>query len=173
MEKLIIIRGPSGAGKSSIARVLTERSDRPTLLIEQDQIRQKFNDQGPKANVPVWEMVEADTTIGLNNGFDVILEGILNIQKDGQRKTLERILKAHPDENYIFYMDVQFDETLRRHATRNKNVEFGENEMKEWWDLSTPMDHLREVVISQPSSLEETVRTIGKIAGLNLKTGVK
>jgi hypothetical protein len=29
------------------------------------------------------------------------------------------------------------------------------------------------VVISQPSSLEETVRTIGKIAGLNLKTGVK
>jgi predicted kinase len=169
MEKLIIIRGPSGAGKSSIAKVLASRSDRPTLLVEQDQIRQKFNDQGPKANIPVWEMVETNTMIGLKNGFDVVLEGILNIQKDRQRETLERILQSHPQENYLFYMDVQFDETIRRHSIRSKQVDFGEEAMKEWWDLATPMGHAYEITIPESSSLEETVRTIGRVAGLTLE----
>lgn len=166
MEKLIIIRGPSGAGKSTVAKTLKERSDRPTLLIEQDQFRHGFNEQGPMANVPVWEMIEANTMIGLKNGFDVVLEGILNIKKPSHQETFRRIFETHPKENYIFYMDVQFDETLRRHSSRPQIAEFGEQEMKEWWDLASPMGHPYEAVIPESSTLEEAVKTIGRIADL-------
>ncbi len=132
MEKLIIIRGPSGAGKTSVAKAIKDRSDRPTLLIEQDQFRRNFNDQGPKANVPVWEMIEGNTIIGLEHGFDVVLESILNIQKPGRREVFERIFQAHPEQNYIFYFNTTFEETLRRHNSRPQKNEFGEKEMREW-----------------------------------------
>lgn len=168
MEKLIIIRGPSGAGKSSVARAIKERTSRPTLLIEQDQFRRGFNEQGPMANVPVWEMIEANALIGLNNGFDVVLEGILNVKKPPHQEVFKRIFEAHPTENYIFYIDVQFEETLRRHSSRPQKSDFGEKEMREWWELASRMGHTDELVIPEPSTLEETVRTIGKVAGLNL-----
>lgn len=169
MEKLIIIRGPAGAGKSSVAKAIKDRSDRPTLLIEQDQFRRGFNDQGAKANVPVWQMVKANTMIGLENGFDVILEGILNIQKPHQRETFERIFAAHPNENYIFYIDISFEETIKRHDTRPAKTQFGEEEMKEWWSLASPMGHTHETTIPESSTLEETIRTIAKVAALTLK----
>src|SRR6266404_2310233 len=167
MEKLIIIRGPSGVGKSSVARAIKSRSDRPTMWIEQDLFRTLSNEKVPN-NLPVVEMVEANTMIALKHGFDVILEGILNVQKPGRRNMYNRIFQAHPDENYIFYMEASFDETVRRHDTRpDKREQFGAKDMREWYDLASPTGHEREIVIPEPSSLEETVRTIGKVAGLN------
>lgn len=169
MEKLIIIRGPSGAGKSAVAKELKNRSTRPTMWIEQDLFRTLSNEKVPK-NLPVFEMVEANTLIALKHGFDVILEGILNVKKPGRREMYERIFRAHPEENYIFYMEASFDETIKRHATRpEKRDKFGEKAMREWYDLASPMDHANETIIPESSTFEETVALIGKITGLTLK----
>jgi len=168
MEKLIIIRGPSGVGKSSVAKALKEKTDRPTMLIEQDIFRTFSNEETPN-NLPVHEMVEVTTLIALKHGFDVILEGILNVQKPGRREMYERIFKAHPAENYIFYMEASFDETVRRHGARlDKKDKFGADDMREWYGLASPMQHPEEVIIQEGSSLEETVAIISRVAGLNL-----
>lgn len=169
MGKLIIIRGPSGVGKSSVAKALKEQSDRPTLLIEQDLFRPLFNRRGTDSDVPIWQLLEANVSVGLEHHYDVILEGILNVQKPGRLEFFERLFQKHPDENYLFYLDASFDETLWRHDSRpDKKAEFGEKEMREWWELASKMGHADEVVIPESSSFEETVRKIGQVAGLNL-----
>jgi predicted kinase len=170
MSKLIIIRGPSAAGKSAIAKAIMERSDRPTLLVEQDQFRPNFNRASPKDSLPIWQLVEANIMIGLEQGYDVIVEGILNIQKPGRMEMVNRIIESHPNENYIFYMDVSFEETLIRHSTRaSKKDMFGAEAMRGWYDLASPMNHASETVIPENSTLEETVALISEAAGLNLK----
>lgn len=168
--KLIIIRGPSASGKSAIAKAIKKRSDRPTVWIEQDLFRTLSNEKVP-TKLPVFEMIEANTLLTLKHGFDVILEGILNVKKPGRLEMYDRIFQAHPDENYIYYLNTSFEETVVRHKTRaDKREQFGAEAMKEWYDLASPTGHEKEVVIPESSTQEETIQTIAKISGLSLKT---
>lgn len=34
---------------------------------------------------------------------------------------------------HSYYFDIPFEETVRRHQTRSKCQEFGEEHMREWW----------------------------------------
>ncbi|MFQ9873424.1 hypothetical protein [Waltera sp.] len=34
---------------------------------------------------------------------------------------------------YAYYFDIPFEETVRRHNTRDKKQEFGEEDMRRWW----------------------------------------
>lgn len=34
---------------------------------------------------------------------------------------------------YSYYFDITFEETIRRHQTRSKSQEFGEEHMRGWW----------------------------------------
>lgn len=164
MEKLIIIRGPSGAGKSSVARALLEESKRPTLLVSVDQIRKSFSDQSKPDHRTTKDLTTNNVLFGLSNGYNVVLEGILNIKTD--TPYLDKILKAHPKENYFFYLDVSYEETLRRHKGRPEKKLFGEAEMREWRGWATPTGHPSETIIPEDSSLEETVSLVQKTAGI-------
>lgn len=164
MEKLIIIRGPSGAGKSSVAKSLKKKSKRKILLISADQLRNMYNDQGRASSQPAKEMIVANVLIGLRGGFDVILEGILNVNTD--QPVFDKILKEHPEENYFFYLDVSYEETLRRHQTRPEKSEFGETEMKEWWSYASTTGKSSEIIIPEGYSMEETIAKIQKTAGI-------
>lgn len=48
---------------------------------------------------------------------------------------------------YSYYFDIPFEETIRRHQTRSKSQEFGEEHMRGWWrkkDFSAVLkDHIR------------------------------
>jgi hypothetical protein len=113
--------------------------------------------------------MEANVLIGLEHGFDVILEGILNVQKPGRREFFERIFAKHPEENYIFYMNTSFNETVKRHGTRpDKKDMFEAEAMRGWYDLATPMNHKKEVVIPESSTLEQTIHLITQTSSLNL-----
>jgi hypothetical protein len=35
---------------------------------------------------------------------------------------------------FAYYYDIPFEETLRRHETKDKRFEFGEAEMRRWWN---------------------------------------
>jgi guanylate kinase len=167
MTKLIIIRGPSAAGKSTIAKELMSRSDRPTMLVEQDQFRPNFNTASPADQLPIWELIEANIMAGLEQGYDVIAEGILNIQKPGRMEMMERIIKAHPKESYIFYMDISFEETLRRHDTRKDKVDKRtEEDMHGWFKLASPMNNFDEIIIPENYSQDETIEKIKEITKL-------
>src|SRR3989344_5524593 len=123
--KLIILRGPSGSGKSTIAKIIFDSAKRKTVYIDQDYYRFIFKPSGggSKSNgATIHKMILHNVVQALQDGYDVILEGILSVKSYGE--VLEGIFKKHPKENYIFYFDVSFEETVRRHAMRPAKSNF-------------------------------------------------
>lgn len=166
--KLIILRGPSGAGKSTVARKLHSESKRKVVLIEQDYYREQLinNSLGTKDTSKAMrlEMFETDIRIALKHNFDVIVEGILNPQT--YVPVFERIREVSHVEAFMFYFDVSFEETARRHATRGKAGRFSADEMKEWYEFAQKSSLDWEVIVPEQSSLEETIANIRSITGI-------
>ena len=162
-SKLIILRGNSGSGKSTVAKKLREASGRKVALVEQDNIRrvilkEKETDDG--ANIAlIAQIVE----FALGRGYDVILEGILKFQRYGDM--LKKLITSCP-ESYVYFFDVSFEETLRRHATKPNAHEFGEKEMREWYKHRDLTGFKEEKIIPEKHSLERTVRMIMEGTGL-------
>lgn len=168
MTKLIVLRGPSGAGKSTVAQQLHQESKRHVVLIEQDYYREQLinNSLGlHEASKPMrLEMFEADINIALTHGFDVIVEGILN--PTTYVPVLERIRDKNDVDAYMFYFDVSFDETARRHSTRHKASLFSADDMREWYHYAQKSGLDWEVIISEESTREETIANIRATTGI-------
>ena len=128
MAKLIIIRGPSGAGKSTVAKALMMRTTRSTVLVDLDHYRFSFVNPPNRDHNLEYEMSGSDVLIGLELGFDVIFDG--NFTATAHDPFLEKLLSAHPEESYIFYLDATLSETLRRHGTKS-NPRISADKMKE------------------------------------------
>ena len=77
------------------------------------------------------QLVRDSVLAALSNGFDVILEGILSVR--GYREVFTTLFREHPHNNHLFYFQVSFEETLRRHAGRAKAPLFGEDDMRRWY----------------------------------------
>lgn len=160
MPKLIIIRGPSGSGKSTVSKALLKTCDNPTLLIHEDEIRLMFNNWKQPNHTASKELAVASILSGLKSGYDVIYEGISNIKT--YDKYFRQILKEHPDDNYFFYLNVSFEESMKRHESRPEKYEFGENEMREWQAYTSPTGYDNEIIIPEHSSLDDTITAIRK-----------
>lgn len=162
--KLIILRGPSGSGKSTVAKEVRARAQTKTALIEQDYLRRivlKEKEVADGANI---ELIFTVAKLALEHGYNVILEGILS--KKRYATMIEQLLKIHPKNNHIYYFDISFEETLKRHITKPNSHEFGEKEMRDWY---TPKDLLgvrSEQIIPETFGLEQTIEKILKDSGL-------
>lgn len=152
---LIVIRGPSGSGKSTVAERVFKCASSRTVLIQQDYYRFIFNPSGggSKPNSPViHRMIQENCISCLEAGYDVILEGILS--SESYKHVLKRIISAHEGPCCLFYLDVSFKETARRHRTRESSADFTVEDMRQWYDSSSRLNHPLEHVIDQ--SLSET-----------------
>lgn len=134
------------------------------MILHEDIFDKMFSDDREPTPPSTIEFYAEAVKYGLKNGYDVICEGLLSTNLYMQR--FKSIFQTHPAEDYLFYLDVSFDETVRRHKIRPKSGEFGEESMKRWWGLSMPMRLPNEVIIPEASSLEETVKLIQKTAGV-------
>lgn len=156
--RLVVLRDPSGSGKSSTARRLRERLGRSVALVEQDYLRRivlKELDVSGGANV---DLIETTARFALDRGWHVIVEGILAAGRYADM--LDRLRRDHRGSTAFYYFDVALAETLRRHRTRSQAAEFGDDEMRDWYQ---PADHLgftEERVVPETSTLDETVRRI-------------
>ena len=160
MTQLIIIRGNSGSGKSTIAKKLRETLPGKVALIEQDYFRRIVLKEKDRAeNTTIIDLLDQTTRFSISRGYIVILEGILGSEKYGPMlRGLANDFRA-----LAFYIDVSFEETLRRHETKPNRHEFGADKMKSWY---LEKDYLKldgETIISETSSLEESVSTIVRI----------
>jgi thymidylate kinase len=160
--KLIVLRGPSGSGKSTVANILFRDAKRRTALIDQDHYRFIFKPPGggTKPNVDtIHKMIKTNTLIALADGYDVILEGILNVRSYSQ--VLDDIFAEHPEENYMYYFDISLEETIRRHnLSKDKKNLFGEEDMRKWYTVAHRSNHALEQIIPESFSVEETVEFI-------------
>jgi predicted kinase len=164
--KLIVLRGPSGAGKSTVAARLHQEVAAKTALIEQDYYRYTmFNNLHSDLEAPRYVMF-AGVLAALGHGYDVILEGFMGMGK--YKPYFDDVLERHPEENYFFYFDVPFQETLRRHTSRQKDQSLDEAKMHELYLKSGPTSYPKETVIHQDTSVETAVSRIAGIANLQL-----
>ena len=162
-NRFIIIRGPSGAGKSTVAQRLFDGTTYQTALIQQDHYRFIFRPSGggSKTNAAViHKMIEHNCISALEAGYDVILEGILSVR--AYEAVLDRVIMAHSGPSYMFYFNVSFEETARRHKAREHLSDFSVGDMRDWYDASHRSDHQLEQIIDESFSEEEAVLFIQK-----------
>ncbi|MCA1060500.1 kinase [Rossellomorea aquimaris] len=157
---LIIIRGNSGSGKTTTAKRLQHHFGRGTLLVSQDVVRRdmlKVQDRDGNLSI---DLIRQITEYGKGKSEVVILEGIFSEQRYGDM--IRELIRFYNGKAHTYYYDLSFQETVRRHDSRSKRSEFGEDSLRDWW---TPGDHLcvdGEVFLTDEMTQDEIVELITK-----------
>ncbi|MFJ9520638.1 kinase [Kitasatospora sp. NPDC101801] len=155
---LVVVRGPSGAGKSSAAARIRSVYGRGLAIVGQDQLRREVlreRDVAGGANIGLIGLVARHAR---DSGFHTVVEGILDAGRYGAM--LSDLVARHRGRSFLYYLDVDFAETVRRHATRPLSAEVSAEQMAGWY---RPLDLLpdgHEVVVGEDSSLDDTVARI-------------
>ncbi|WP_327008303.1 kinase [Dactylosporangium sp. NBC_01737] len=162
--KLIVVRGNSGSGKSSVARELRRRHGRGCALVEQDHLRRivLLERDLPGGLAP--DLIAQVVRFALDNHYHVILEGIL--VTDRYAPMLAGLWRAHRGGSWCFYLDVSFEETARRHASRPQAGQFTVEDMRGWYRTRDLLGFAGERVVGQDSALEQTVALMADVTGL-------
>lgn len=156
--RLIVLRGNSGAGKSTVAAELRAACGHGLAWVSQDLIRRvilKEKDRPGAVNIGLIDQV---VRYCLDEGYHAVLDGIL--RADAYEQMLSGLERDHLGISRFYYLDVEFDETLRRHATRPQASEFGPDDMRAWYRPHDLLRTIDERVIPQTSLLRQTVELI-------------
>ncbi|MDE7294564.1 MAG: uridine kinase [Oscillospiraceae bacterium] len=161
MSKLIIIRGNSGSGKTSAAKKLQEKFGRNTMRISHDMIRMEMLWAKDEEALP---LMTALLKYGRENSEVTVLEGILDSKVF--RPLFETALSLYGENIFAYYYDLPFEETLVRHGTKPNKSDFGEEDMRRWWNEKDFMGIIPEKIFTKEISLSEAVETIfGDVLG--------
>lgn len=158
MGKLIILRGNSGSGKTTTAKELQNRFGRNTMLISQDAVRREMLKVRDGENTLALPLMKELLRYGSEHSDVVILEGIM--YSDWYKPLFELAVQLYGTEIYAYYFNLPFEETLKRHQTRAKCNEFGEEAMRRWWREKDFSDVLKEVRITSEKDMESVVEDI-------------
>ena len=156
MGKLIILRGNSGSGKTTVAKELQKKFGYNTMLISQDEIRRNIlwvKDGIDTKALPL--MIEL-LKYGYEHSDIVILEGIM--YEEWYNPLFKVANELYGSNVYAYYFDLSFEETVRRHNTRNR--EFGEKDMRRWWREKDFSSVLREQAITCEMDTDSIVEKI-------------
>ena len=158
--RLIIIRGNSASGKTTIAKRLQYELGRPTMLVSQDVIRREVLRVKDFPGNPSIQLIHDMVLFGRNVGYDVILEGILATKNYGDM--LKKLVQTYGDNVYAYYFDLSFEETQRRHDTKPNKADYGEAEMREWWNDKDYLKLAGEKSINETLSEEQILALLLK-----------
>jgi predicted kinase len=163
---LIVLRGNSASGKSSLARTIRQRVGRGIAIVSQDMIRRDilWEHESPTGASP--GLIDVATRYALDHGYHVIVEGILGARRHGEM--LGNLVADHAGQSHCFYLDIPWEETLRRHATKPQAAEYGAELMREWFK---PLDLLPQVTehrFDETLSLDAMTEQVLTRAGLTV-----
>ncbi|MFF3330518.1 AAA family ATPase [Streptomyces sp. NPDC002888] len=162
--RLVVLRGNSASGKSSVAAGLRERYGRGIALVSQDVLRREvLRERDMPGGVNIG-LIDLTVRHALDHGFHTVLEGILYVAHYGDMLT--RLVADYSGRSHCFYLDVPFEETLARHATKPIADEVGAAELRSWY---RPLDLLPggvETVVPADSSLAATIDQVMRVSGL-------
>ena len=112
-------------------------------------------------------LIDQTARFALSRGYHTIVEGIFTASHYGAMLTV--LIGDHGDRSFAYFLDVPFDETLRRHATKAGTLNYGEAEMRQWYRGHDLLPAGIEQVIPAASALEITVTRLMTDAGLNCR----
>lgn len=162
--RLVVLRGNSASGKSSVAAGLREKFGRGLALVGQDNLRRvvlRERDRPGAANIG---LIDLTARYALDAGYHVVVEGLLYADRYGDM--LARLRADHRGPTHGYYLDVPFDETLARHATKPIADEVTEAQLRDWYRPRDLLPDGHETVIGADSALHETVARIMSDTGL-------
>jgi predicted kinase len=156
--KLIILRGNSGSGKTTTAKALQKKFGHGTMLISQDVVRREmlFVKDGP--DTEAIKLLNELVLYGKKHCDVVILEGILNSK--WYKKLFENLHYEFGNQIFAYYFNIPFEETLNRHKQKPNAHEFGEKEMRKWWNEKDLIGFIPELYIHKDLSLNEIVNIV-------------
>jgi adenylate kinase family enzyme len=158
---LIIIRGNSGSGKTTIAKALHNELGEDALLLSQDVVRREMLQVHDRPGNLAISLIEQIARYGIEHCQYVILEGILN--KEKYNHMLQSLINLPEVTAHIYYFDLPFEETVRRHNTK-KDTDFGEEKMASWFVESDYLGNDQEQILTQYMNKEEILtKIIGEI----------
>lgn len=162
--RLVVLRGNSASGKSTVAAGIRERFGRGLALVGQDNPRRvvlRERDHPDAVNIG---LIDTVARYALDADYHVVLEGILYVAHYG--RMLQRLAGDHRGRTHCYYLDVPFEETLRRHATKPQAAEYSEVELREWYRPRDLLPGGVETVLSADSTLADTVERVMRESGL-------
>lgn len=157
--KLIVIRGNAASGKTSVARGLVSSATWPMVHVPQDTIRRDILPRSQASPPDQQALIRHITDWALGRDYDVVLEGILNART--HRALLQSLYARWPTS--VFYLDIPFDESLRRAKTRSW---FCAQHMRDWYLPHDTLGLDTEIVFGPRLSVQEMVTCVRSVAGL-------
>ncbi len=156
--RLVVLRGNSGSGKTSVAMAVRAHLGRSCALVSQDVIRRgifRERDVPGGANIG---LIALTARYALDHGYHVIIEGILHAAH--YAAMLTDLATAHRGVTAFYYLDVSWEETLRRHAGRPQATEFGPEHMRAWYRPHDLLGLDGECALPETLSLEQTAARV-------------
>lgn len=157
-SRLIIIRGNSGSGKSQLAQAIREARPRGVAIIGHDVLRREIlhvRDHPGALSVPY---IELSARFALDNGLDVVIEGILHSESYGEMLT--RLQVDHLGVTRCYYYLLSLDETLKRHRTKALAAEVSEAEVASWYRRDDRIAALGESVFDAGVSAHDALERV-------------
>ncbi|WP_112241866.1 kinase [Kribbella monticola] len=156
--RLVVLRGNSGSGKSTTAQELRKRIGRGVAWIEQDYLRRILLREHDRPDAPNIGLIDQTTRYALDHGYHVVLEGIFYSPTYGEM--LRRLIADHAGVTGVYYFQLAFDETIRRHATRELSKVVNAEQMRDWYQPGDLLGVAGEQVVDAASSLDDTVERV-------------
>lgn len=156
--RLVVLRGNSGSGKTTTAQEIRRRIGRGVAWIEQDYLRRILLREHDRAGLPNIGLIDQTARYALDYGYHVVLEGGFYSPHYGAM--LRQLIADHAGLTGLYYFQLPFDETLRRHSTRPLAKVVTPEQMRSWYQACDLLGVPGEQVIDPSSSLDQTVGRI-------------
>lgn len=153
-----MIRGNSGSGKSSTALALRYAAGRGVALVQQDLIRRNLLREHDRPGGLNIELIALNVRFCLEHDYDVILEGILYADRYGDM--IRTLIQEHRGRSFVYYYDIPFEETVRRHAFKDNSHDYGVKQMGEWFVEHDLLGVPGEQIIGPEQTQEDTIAHI-------------
>ncbi|TWD84341.1 AAA domain-containing protein [Kribbella amoyensis] len=159
-SRLVVLRGNSGSGKSTTAKELRQRIGRGVAWVEQDYLRRILLREHDRPSAPNIGLIDRTTRYALAHGYHVVLEGIFYNPTYGTM--LRELIADHAGVTGVYYFQLPFGETVRRHATRPLADVVAVERMRGWYQPCDLLGVPGEQVIDETSTLDQSVDRIVK-----------
>jgi hypothetical protein len=133
-------------------------------IISQDYLRRtvlKERDTPGAINIGLIDLV---ARYALDHGRHTVIDGILSAARYAGMLTALR--DDHRGQSRFYYLDIPFEETIRRHATKPQAAEYGRAEMTAWYRDKDLIPGGFEQVIPQDMTLDRIVARVMEDSGL-------
>jgi len=162
--RLVVLRGNSGSGKSTVARIVRAQL-RPgpvdltrdyyrnnVALIEQDYIRREMLGENDRSNALNINVINLTARAALNDGFDVVIEGILFAER--YANMLRALTRDHQGVTRHWYFAAALEVTLDRHQQRPLGATVPGANLREWYRADDLLPRVEQQLVPEDWSAQ-------------------